>query len=140
MQNYWNLQHFTLGWKIDEQWFDTFFWGWDQIENNAIERIVNTVCSVLKLCLLSFLLHQMLPSEINFTKTIPWCFYKWISSRSIVIKSSQNVIWWEIRHSHFSAFLAFLFFHGLLTHMAKSLILCGPNQNLNPKWIFGIWI
>jgi hypothetical protein len=24
--------------------------------------------------------------------------------------------------------------------MAKSLILCGPNSNLNPKSIYGIWI
>ena len=24
--------------------------------------------------------------------------------------------------------------------MAKSLILCSPNSNPNPKWIFGIWI
>ena len=24
--------------------------------------------------------------------------------------------------------------------MAQSLILCGPNSNPNPKWIFGMWI
>ena len=24
---------FTLGWKVEGQWFGSFFWGWDQIEN-----------------------------------------------------------------------------------------------------------